>query len=263
MSTADEGAIHHADTSIWGKLRRRASRFVFTRPASLEHLKRPMLTISFDDVPASAAVTGARILEERGLAGTYFLSTALMGQSSHLGRFADAAEIRRLQAAGHEIAAHTHDHIDCGVSSYADIRANVARNLEAMTQMGLMRPETFAYPYGDVSPQAKLVTLNTFRAARGLAHGLVRSGVDLNQTPAIGLEGPNALSLGRRWLWRASSRPGNWLILYTHDVRETPSDWGCTPQTLEALADEAISLGFDVVTYAEGAKRATPAVKSQ
>jgi peptidoglycan/xylan/chitin deacetylase (PgdA/CDA1 family) len=257
MNLANESHIHQADTSIWGKLRRRASRLIFTRPAHLDTLERPMVTFSFDDVPASAADAGARILNERGLKGTYFLSTALMNADSHLGRFASNEEILALHAAGHEIAAHTHDHIDCGVASFKDIRANIAQNLAAFADIGLPAPETFAYPYGDVSPQAKLATLNTFKAARGLSHGMVRTGVDLNQAPAIGLEGPNALSLGRRWLNKAAVRPNNWLILYSHDVRENPSDWGCTPETLRTLVDEASRLGFDIVTFAEGARRAS------
>jgi peptidoglycan/xylan/chitin deacetylase (PgdA/CDA1 family) len=259
MPTLEQGHIYQADTSIWGKLRRRASRLILNRPAHLETQTRPMLTFSFDDVPASAALTGAQCLEARGVRGTYFLATAMMESHSHLGRFASADEIRALNASGHEIAAHTHDHIDCGTSAYPDICANVAANINAFADMGLSRPETFAYPYGDVSPQAKLCTLNRFKAARGLAHGIVRTGVDLNQAPAIGLEGPNALSLGRRWLKRASLRPDNWLIFYSHDVRESPSNWGCVPETLARLIDEGLDLGFDVVTFAEGAKRATKA----
>ena len=45
-----------------------------------------------------------------------------------------------------------------------------------------------------------------------------------------------------------------WLILYTHDVAEAPSQWGCTPGVLARLADEALGRGFKVVTVAEGAR---------
>ena len=46
-----------------------------------------------------------------------------------------------------------------------------------------------------------------------------------------------------------------WLILYTHDVAEEPSQWGCTTGALERLIDRAKADGFDVVTVAEGARR--------
>jgi hypothetical protein len=46
-----------------------------------------------------------------------------------------------------------------------------------------------------------------------------------------------------------------WLILYTHDVSDTPSQWGCSTAALERLVDGAVNAGFDVVTVAEGARR--------
>jgi hypothetical protein len=30
-----------------------------------------------------------------------------------------------------------------------------------------------------------------------------------------------------------------WVIFYTHDVSEDPSEWGCTPAQLEAVVDHA------------------------
>jgi peptidoglycan/xylan/chitin deacetylase (PgdA/CDA1 family) len=57
-----------------------------------------------------------------------------------------------------------------------------------------------------------------------------------------------------RWLDRAAERKA-WLILYTHDVAESPSAWGCTPEALGHLVDAALARGFDVVTAAEGARR--------
>ena len=56
---------YHADSSWRGKLRRRTVRLASRRPARSP--RRPMLSFAFDDVPASAVVTGAEILERRGL----------------------------------------------------------------------------------------------------------------------------------------------------------------------------------------------------
>jgi peptidoglycan/xylan/chitin deacetylase (PgdA/CDA1 family) len=53
----------------------------------------------------------------------------------------------------------------------------------------------------------------------------------------------------------AARRRNAWLILFTHDVRETPSPWGCTPAAFERLIDRAVADGFEVVTVAEGARR--------
>ena len=77
---------------------------------------------------------------------------------------------------------------------------------------------------------------------------------DRNQLPAVGIEGPEGETVARKWLAQAKARSA-WLILYTHDVRPEPSPWGCTPEVLARLLDQAVADGFDVVTVREGARR--------
>ncbi|MDI7774732.1 polysaccharide deacetylase family protein [Asticcacaulis sp. EMRT-3] len=243
-----------ADRSLYGKLRRRYARLVHTRPASLD-LRRPMITFSFDDAPASSADHGARILENYGARGTYFISSGLMGTQSHLGTFAGAEALQRLSQAGHEIACHTYNHFDCGRGKTNEIAAELERNREAFRAMRLPDAQTFAYPYGDVSPQAKAVLGSRFAAARALHHGVITSGSDLNQAPAVGIEGSCGELTAQGWMKTAHEARG-WLVLYTHDVRDQPSDWGCTPQVLERLVAKARDMRFEIVTFAEGVRRA-------
>ncbi len=247
--------IYTADSSFYGKLRRRLARLIYTRPARFDGLSRPLLTVSFDDAPTSAAHAGAAILEKYGARGTYFISPGLSGSDSHLGVYTTETEIKALHVAGHEIACHTHSHLDCGRASAADITQNLDLSAAAFRQMGLPPAMTFAYPYGDVSPQAKSVLDSRFLASRALHHGLITPGADLNQTPAVGIEGADGEQTAIDWLIRAEDETA-WLVLYTHDVRENPSDWGCTPETLERLVVRALDMGFEIVTYAEGARLA-------
>ena len=125
--------------------------------------------------------------------------------------------------------------------------------VNAFRQMGLPAATTFAYPYGDVSPQAKSVLNDRFLASRALHHGLITPGTDLNQTPAVGIEGTDGEQTAIDWLIRAEDETA-WLVLYSHDVRENPSAWGCTPATLERLIVRALDMGFDIVTFADGAR---------
>ncbi len=257
MSGLPENTPYSADRSLIGKVRRRLARALTRKPAHLD-LARPLLTISFDDAPASAAHAGADILARHGVHGTYFISAGLMGKDSHLGLFARVDEVKALHAAGHEIADHTYSHLDCGKAGSAAISGNIEANLRSLKHMGIPKPRTFAYPYGDVSPQAKAVLNDRYLAARALHHGLIETGTDLNQAPAVGIEGPRGEETARLWLDRAHKARA-WLVLYTHDVRANPSDWGCTPEVLERLVVRALDLGFDIVTFAEGARRAQPA----
>jgi peptidoglycan/xylan/chitin deacetylase (PgdA/CDA1 family) len=243
---------YHADTSWRAKLRRRTVRLSSRRPARAP--RRPMLSFAFDDVPASAAVTGAEILGRRGLKASYYVAAALAGTDAPTGRMACADAVRRLAEAGHEVGCHTYSHLDCGQASAHDAVEDVARNAETLTAWGLPRPTTFAYPYGDVAPATKRALAGRFDLMRALHQGLITAGADLNQAPSVGVEGPQGEALALRWLDRLAERPA-WLILTTHDVAEQPSEWGCTPATLARLIDVALANGIEVVTVAEGAAR--------
>jgi peptidoglycan/xylan/chitin deacetylase (PgdA/CDA1 family) len=244
---------HVADPSLKGKLRRRLARMVNRRPARVR-LRRAMISISFDDAPATAADAGAKVLEARGVRGTYFVCAGLAGRESPTGRNLEAADVQRLLAAGHEIGCHTRTHLDCGEASAEWIDEDVSKNSEALAAMGAPAPASFAYPYGDVSPRAKRVLGKRFGLLRGLHHGLIADGCDLNQSPAVGVEGPEGEAIAARWIDRAI-KTRSWLILYTHDVSEHPTPWGCTPDALGRLVDHALEGGAQIVTVREGCRR--------
>ena len=246
-----------ADTSLKGKLRRRYSRLMHRRSVHTRP-ERPMVTFSFDDAPASAARTGAALLEARGVHGTWFISSGMVGDSSDMGPMADAQDIRRLLSAGHEIGCHTRSHLGCGLAAAAEISADVAANAARLAELGAPMPETFAYPFGDVSPAAKQVLAPRYFLLRALHHGMIEPGADLNQAPAVGIEGDDGQAVASRWIARALERRA-WLILYTHDVQDSPSPWGCTPAALEGLIDMALQGGADIVTATEGCHRLGPA----
>lgn len=244
---------YEPDRSLKGKLRRRLIRLAHRRPARVA-LERPMVSFSFDDAPATACEAGARALEARGLRGTYYFAAGLAGRDGPMGRFATGEDARRLYQAGHEIACHTYSHLDCGQSSRATTLQDVDRNAESLAAWGAGEPVSFAYPYGDVASPAKTALSGRFKTLRALHHGLITDGADLNQAPAVGVEGEAGEAVASEWLDKAKARKA-WLILYTHDVAEQPSQWGCTTAALERLIDRAVADGFDVVTVAEGARR--------
>ena len=244
---------YSADRSLKGKLRRRMARLQARRPAA-RGPGQPMVSISFDDAPVSAAETGAAILEARGVHGTWFICMGLAGQDGPMGANASADQVKSLMAAGHEIGCHTFSHLDCGQAPAGLVTGDVEQNRVALEALGVPEPQSFAYPYGEVCAPAKAALGARFGLLRALHHGLIGQGCDLNQAPAVGIEGPNGEAVARGWLTRALAERA-WLILYTHDVRPDPSPFGCTPAALERLVDAAIAGGAEVVTVAEGLRR--------
>lgn len=244
---------YSADRSLKGKLRRRLALLAHRRPVRMR-LAAPMITFSFDDAPASAVRAGAAVLEARGLKGAYYVSAGLAGQTGPMGRYATLEETAGLIEAGHELACHTFSHLDCGQAAGPAIAAEADRNAQALAAIGATTLESFAYPYGDVSGPAKAVLGGRFRTLRTVQAGLVEDGSDANQLPSVGIEGPDGEAVAMGWLNKARERRA-WLILYTHDVSDSPSAWGCTPAALARIADAAIAANFEVVTAAEGARR--------
>lgn len=251
MSAAE--AIYQPDRSLKGKLRRRVVRLQHRRPARARPV-RPMVSFSFDDAPASAVDVGGAILEQRGLRGTYFIAAGLAGQDGHMGRYADREAICAAAKRGHEIACHTYSHLDCGQAGATAVSADLDRNLAALITWGLPTPTTFAYPFGDVSAPAKWVTRRRFALSRALHHGLVDQGCDLNQAPAVGVEGEDGEALASGWIKRAA-QTGGWLILFTHGLGEQPAPYCASADGFARLVDQALGAGLDVVTVAEGARR--------
>lgn len=252
MDAACGHSVYRADASWRGKLRRRTVRLAARQPARAP--VGPMISFAFDDIPASAAETGAAILEQRGVKATWFVAAALAGTDAVTGPMASADQVRRLADAGHEIGCHTYTHLDCGQAAPCDAVEDVARNAETLAAWGVGRPATFAYPFGDVAPATKRALAPRFALMRALHRGVVTAGSDLNQAPAVGIEGPDGEALAMRWLERAARRRA-WLILCTHDVADSPSPYGCTPGALQRIADAALANQFEPVTVAEGAAR--------
>ena len=171
-----------------------------------------------------------------------------------MGPYAQWSDVERLSADGHEIGCHTLDHTDLGQADAETARDAASASKAALEAHGIPSPTTFAYPYGDVSFVPKSVLAQRFDLLRALHHGVIERGVDLNQAPSVSMEGPEGEQTARSWLHRAAQRKA-WLILNAHDVQPRPSPWGCTPDALRRILEEAIGLGFEIITVAEGARR--------
>jgi peptidoglycan/xylan/chitin deacetylase (PgdA/CDA1 family) len=245
--------VYSPDRSLKGKLRRRLTQWVDRRPARFA-TSRPMISFTFDDAPASALCEGAARLEAQDARGTYYIAASLAGRDGPMGRYATRDQIKAAAGRGHDIACHSFSHLDCGGAEAGAIVADAAKNQATLKRWGVGASSSFAYPYGDVSRAAKQALAPRYGLLRALHHGLIEPGSDLNQAPAIGIEGPGGEALALRWLDRAADRKA-WLILYTHDVADEPSTWGCTPAALDRLISAARNSGFDIVTVAEGLGR--------
>jgi peptidoglycan/xylan/chitin deacetylase (PgdA/CDA1 family) len=205
-----------------------------------------MLSVCFDDFPATAVSNGARVLEAHGARGTFYAAAGLAGTDGPCGRNFSAGDPKRLEAAGHEIGCHTYGHADCARRDVLDTLHDLARNRDVLAAMGAARDlRTLAYPYGETSHELKRSLPPRFASARGVLPGLNNGKCDLTQLRAYPLFGEEGVRRVHRAL-KTTRRRKAWLIVFTHDVSDAPSPWGTSVRDLDALLTAARAHGVTV-----------------
>ena len=238
---------------VASKVRRRLTQSRLARPARLA-FETPLLSISFDDFPATAAQDGARILEKHGARGAYYAAAGMLESHGPCGHNFAEEDVRRLISAGHEIGCHSYAHKNAAQEDVFATLQDLAKNRDALMAMGAPSPRTHAYPYGETTNRLKDGLPPRFACARGVLPGLNHGRTDLAQLRAFALFGENWTERLRAALTRAAKRKA-WVIAFTHDVSEAPSPWGTRGGDLDALLGAAKRLGFAVLPVTAALER--------
>ena len=221
--------------SLAARLVREIGGFLCTRPAKVDW-PGGVVSFTFDDFPRSAWTNGGPILEDYGRRGTYYAAMGLAGTASNLGPMFEIDDLRAAHARGHEIACHTYHHRDCARTAPAEIAAEIDANAAALSQaLDGAAMSNFAYPFGGVSLTAKHALSARFASCRGTGRGLNQGTVDLADLFSTSLY---SRDFGRDRLCQLiddAQAGSGWLILYTHDVADEPSPFGCTPAQFQSI----------------------------
>jgi len=121
----------------------------------------------------------------------------------------------------------------------ADIAAEIDRNGAMLTELLGERPANFAYPFGGISQTAKAAAHCHFASCRGTGRGLNRGTVDLADLRSTSLYARDFDRDRLCGLIDEAKAQAAWLIFFTHDVAEQPSDFGCTPKQFDAIVAHA------------------------
>lgn len=224
-------------SGLAGRIHRQLTRRMGVTPLDVTPAY-PIITFTFDDVPKTAVEHGAQALEARGWRGVFFAACGLAGVSNHHGEQFKASDLVDLESRGHEIGCHSFSHADASRISAQLMAEDSARNRDFLKQAGLKSPPTsFAFPYGEASPSTKKRLLHDYRALRGVQSGINRGKTDRGLLKSVALDGGEpGLARALNAIRSVSEAPG-WLIFYGHDIRATPSQWGCTPDFFKTVLD--------------------------
>lgn len=238
-----------------GKLRWEALSAVRQRPGAISG--GPSVCITFDDFPRSALEAGGAILASHDARGTYYTAAALMDQDDpNLGPQFTRADIEKLLAAGHELASHTHSHVSGRSVSAAKYLEDAIRGRKLLEELASQPCPHFSYPFGHATFGNKSVIGANFSTCRGIVPGVNSPPADLNLLRANSVYSysfdPDSIGA----LMSQATATKGCVIFYTHDVRDNPSRYGCTPAQLDTVLKMARQRGLPIRTIGEAFHRA-------
>lgn len=132
---------------------------VVAAPGSVAHAEtakppkkvETVVALTFDDGDSSHPAV-ARMLEKRGMRGTFYVNTDTVGGEQKLTRRGLAAIAKK----GHEIGGHTLTHVRLTELTQSDQETQICDDRRRLAAWGY-RPATLAYPFGAVDSDARVV----------------------------------------------------------------------------------------------------------
>jgi peptidoglycan/xylan/chitin deacetylase (PgdA/CDA1 family) len=231
--------------SLFARARSRAQReasFHMARRSIRMRNSSPLISFSFDDFPRSALLAGGRILQARGVRGTFYVSFGLMGSVAPTGEI--FAETDLLHLGEHELGCHTFDHCDSWLTDTAAFEQSILRNSMALAKYvpgGVFR--SLSYPISEPRPSTKTMCGRHFVACRAGGQRTNSSVCDLNSLRSFFLErSRDSLDEIQRQI-QVNVETNGWLIFSTHDVSTTPTKFGVTPDFFEQVVQRAADSG--------------------
>lgn len=209
-------------------------------------LERPIVSVTFDDVPLSAYQYGVPILKELNARATFYVALNI-GNEVHE-QFLGPPEIVELHNHGHEIGCHTYSHYRLSTGEAGGLALDAATNRAQLSHLlGDSGPKSFAFPYGELSLSAKQNLQSSYQSLRSIRPGINHGSTDLNCLKSYLLGAGNSTQAYISGLLDKAERNNGWLILYTHGVLSNPGTYDTTPAALEFVMSECRRRGIEML----------------
>jgi len=210
--------------------------------------QQPLISFTFDDFPRSALVAGGAILNRFGLAGTFYAALNLVGKETASGQIFCLDDLTTLFEQGHELGCHTFSHCDSWNTDPRTFEDSIAKNRAALK--GILPDAefmSFSYPIEMPRPLTKGRIAPYFLSCRGGGQTINTGRIDLNQLSAYFLEKSRDNIQAVKDLIDRNQQERGWLIFATHDISDSPTQFGCTPEFFEHVVRYAVSSGAHIL----------------
>lgn len=207
-----------------------------------------VVTMTFDDGLASH-VTTVPMLQSRGLKGTFYVNSAMVGTSSY---YMTWPQIHTIADAGNEIGGHTLHHINLTSVNTTTATHEVCDDRTAIIAQGFPTPASFAYPEADYNNTAKQIvqscgysSARTVGDIRGPDCGDCDYAETIPPVDAFALRGPDSaessttLARMQTYVTQAETHGGGWVVLSFHGIcsNSCTGSSSFSPTTFTAFLD--------------------------
>lgn len=209
--------------------------------------KTPIVSFTFDDVPDTAKHNGARLLEDHGVRGTFYIAGGLTGQALPGRTIISTADCVELARKGHEVGCHTFSHDNVRSLRRGELVEDLERNGAYLANDLGITARNFAFPFNIASPSARKLLAQRYRTCRGGQEGINRGATDPGYLRSVEIRQPeDYVDSLTGWVSDLVQNPG-WLIFFTHDISATPTPFGCRPDSFERLVKFAVDAGCTIL----------------
>ncbi|MFJ2031222.1 polysaccharide deacetylase family protein [Streptosporangium sp. NPDC087985] len=203
-----------------------------------------VVSLTFDDGDVTHP-SAARMLERRGMRGTFYVNTETVGRDLKLTR----RQLAAIAKAGHEIGGHTLTHLRLTELTRSEQRVQICDDRRTLVAWGY-RPTTLAYPFGAVDSDAKSVArqcgYDAARAVGGLRQWKCPdcpAGEDLRPKDRYAIRTPGSvredtlLRQMKQQVLNAEKGGGGLVTLVFHRVCDGCGVYSVSPGTLNEFLD--------------------------
>ncbi|MDF2048451.1 polysaccharide deacetylase family protein [Arthrobacter sp. Cr_A7] len=222
---------------------------------------QPLVSITFDDGWQSVYERALPLLDKHGFRSTQYVNAS----SIETPNFMTAAEVQQLHQSGHEIAAHSYEHVDLTSIDTDRLEEEMRKSEEALAAAGL-GTDNLAPPFGRSDPQVDWYAGKYFDIVRGTEQGInTRQNLEPHDLKVFYVTDETTSENLSEALTETAGMNG-WLILVYHQIA-TPESTGTQKSTIAAdrstITSDALATqlqlidesGIEVQTVAQAFER--------
>lgn len=198
-----------------------------TKPGPLRW-NQPMISITFDDGWQSVYDRALPLLAQHNFKSTQYVNAS----SIETPNFVTAAELQQMHQSGHEIAAHSYEHLDLTSIGTGRLDDQLRKSEDVLAAAGLATDD-LAPPYGRMDPQVQWYAGKYFNVVRGTDDGInTRQNLDPADLKVLYVTDETTPETLKEALTETSQLNG-WLIIVYHQIA-APDSTGTQEHTIAA-----------------------------